>query len=79
MADLPKPRQSFVMLRGQYDRPGRAVARDASNSCRRFRLAEGRDYKLLDFAEWLVSGKHPLTARVVVNRFGNSSVPPRED
>ncbi len=27
MADLPEPRESFVMLRGQYDKPGEKVAR----------------------------------------------------
>ena len=28
MADLPKPRPSFVMLRGQYDQPGEKVSRN---------------------------------------------------
>ena len=70
MADLPKPRQSFVMLRGQYDRPGEQVARDVPEFLPPLPpKPEGRDYNRLDFAEWLVSGKHPLTARVVVNRF----------
>ncbi|HIL25035.1 MAG TPA: DUF1553 domain-containing protein, partial [Verrucomicrobia bacterium] len=69
MADLPKPRQSFVMLRGQYDRPGEKVSRNVPAFLPPLPAKpKERDYNRLDFANWLVDGKHPLTARVAVNR-----------
>jgi len=69
MADLPKPRQSFVMLRGQYDRPGEKVSRNVPSFLPSLPAKpKGRDYNRLDFANWLVDGRHPLTARVAVNR-----------
>ncbi len=70
MADLPTPRESFVMQRGQYDNPGEKVQRGVPAFLPP--LAEkpaDQDYTRLDFANWLVSGEHPLTARVTVNRF----------
>ncbi len=69
MADLPKPRQSFVMIRGQYDRPGEKVSRNVPAFLPPLPAKpKARDYNRLDFANWLVDGKHPLTARVAVNR-----------
>lgn len=67
MRDLLEPRPSYVRLRGVYNALGEKVEQgvpavlpplsaDATNN----RLA---------FARWLVSGQHPLTARVTVNRF----------
>lgn len=70
MADLPSPRDSFVMLRGAYDKPGDKVTRNVPGFLPPLpEKQDGRDYNRLDFADWLVSGKHPLTSRVVVNRF----------
>ncbi len=70
MAELPKPRESFVMLRGAYDKPGEKVSRGTPGFLPPLPpKPEGRDYNRLDLANWLVSGKHPLTARVAVNRF----------
>jgi len=67
--DLPAPRESFVMLRGAYDKPGDKVEpavpavfpplAKADPSARPSRL---------DLARWLVSPEHPLTGRVAVNR-----------
>ncbi|MFT5124776.1 MAG: hypothetical protein ACI97B_003414 [Verrucomicrobiales bacterium] len=69
MADLPKPRESFVMIRGQYDKPGEKVHRitPAFLPPMAERPAD-RDYNRLDLANWLVNKEHPLTARVAVNR-----------
>ncbi len=69
MADLPKPRESFVMLRGVYNKRGERVTRDVPAFLPSLPPAEDRDYNRLDLANWLVTGEHPLTARVAVNRF----------
>lgn len=70
MADLPKARESFVMERGQYDNPGEKVSRNVPGFLPPLPAKpEGRDYNRLDLANWLVSGDHPLTSRVTVNRF----------
>lgn len=70
MADLPQPRESFVMQRGAYDKPGEKVSRGVPSFLPPLPAKSAdRDYNRLDFANWLVSGKHPLTARVTVNRF----------
>jgi hypothetical protein len=67
MQDLPVPRQTYVLQRGQYDRPGEPVqpgvpAAFAGNFVSRHR-------NRLDLAKWLVSPENPLTSRVAVNRF----------
>ncbi len=70
MADLPQARESFVMERGAYDKPGEKVTRAVPSFLPPLPAKPaGRDYNRLDFANWLVSGEHPLTARVMVNRF----------
>lgn len=70
MADLPEARESFVMERGQYDNPGEKVSRGVPTFLPDLPAKpEDRDYNRLDLANWLVSGEHPLTARVTVNRF----------
>ncbi|MCA8989495.1 MAG: DUF1553 domain-containing protein, partial [Planctomycetaceae bacterium] len=69
MADLPQPRQSFVMQRGAYDKPGDPVTRNVPAFLPPLpEKPEGKLYDRLDLANWLVSGQHPLTARVTVNR-----------
>lgn len=67
MADLPKPRESFVMLRGAYDKKGERVTRSTPSFLPP--LPKKDSYNRLDLANWLVDGEHPLTARVTVNRF----------
>jgi hypothetical protein len=70
MADLPQARESFVMQRGAYDKPGEKVSRGVPSFLPPLPAKPAdRDYNRLDFANWLISGKHPLTARVTVNRF----------
>jgi hypothetical protein len=66
--DLDKPNDSFVMLRGQYDKPGEAVQPDVPAIFPPLGVKDRRPTRL-DLARWLVSKEHPLTARVAVNRF----------
>ncbi|MBE7498503.1 MAG: DUF1553 domain-containing protein [Verrucomicrobiaceae bacterium] len=66
MADLPQPREAFVMDRGQYDKPKDKVARGTPAIFPA--LPKQENYTRLDLAKWLVSPQHPLTARVQVNR-----------
>jgi hypothetical protein len=67
MADLPAPRESFVMERGQYDKPAEKVTRGTPAIFPP--LPKKDEPTRVDLAEWLVSPQHPLTARVAVNRF----------
>lgn len=69
MADLPTPRESFIMERGQYDNPGEKVNRNVPAFLPPLQEKPAdRDYNRLDLANWLVDGKNPLTSRVTVNR-----------
>jgi hypothetical protein len=65
--DMDKPRDSFVMVRGQYDAPGEKVSRAVPAVFPVMKQA-GQVPNRLDLARWLVSSEHPLTARVTVNR-----------
>ena len=65
--DLEKPRDSFVMIRGQYDKPGEKVMRGVPAALPP--LKNTNNPTRLDLAQWLVSPEHPLVARVTVNRF----------
>jgi hypothetical protein len=67
MKDLEKPRDTFIMIRGQYNKPGEKVSPNVPAALPP--LARGESPTRLDLARWLVDPKHPLTARVAVNRF----------
>ena len=68
--DLEKPRESFIMVRGQYDKPGDKVepAVPAVFPALQKPDANSRATRL-DLARWLVATENPLAARVTVNRF----------
>lgn len=67
MKELTQPRDTFVHLRGNFLTRGEQVAPRVSAF---FGLSEDEQPRnRLEFARWLVSGKNPLVARVVVNRF----------
>ena len=61
-----KPRDAFVLIRGQYDAPGEKVARGIPAVFSPTSNSEPLDR--LGFAKWVVHRNNPLTARVWVNR-----------
>jgi hypothetical protein len=65
MREMGSPRKAFVLKRGQYDAPGEEVKAGLPQA---FSPVPGGNVTRLDLARWLVDGRHPLTARVVVNR-----------
>ncbi|MEO6740433.1 MAG: PSD1 and planctomycete cytochrome C domain-containing protein [Chthoniobacteraceae bacterium] len=66
MEELPQPKEARLLKRGEYDKPGDAVPRALPAVFPP--LPAGAPNNRLGFAKWLVSGEHPLTARVWVNR-----------
>ena len=70
MRDLEQPRDSFVMLRGQYDAPGEKVMPSTPAALPALKKRPDKDRAdRLDFARWIMAPENPLTARVAVNRF----------
>src|SRR5262249_44743147 len=67
MKEMPKPRDTFVLNRGVYDRPGEKVSPGVPATLPR--LAADIKNDRLSFARWLISPENPLTARVAVNRY----------
>jgi hypothetical protein len=86
MADLPKPRDTFLLTRGAYDKkegkvlPGIPALFRASTGWFPWEARGNR----LDLAKWVASPDNPLTARVTVNRLwqtflGNGLVKTADD
>ena len=65
--ELSKPRPAYVLHRGEYDQRGAEVSRATPAVLPP--LAEDVPRNRLGLARWLVDRRHPLTARVAVNRF----------
>ncbi|MFZ9661534.1 MAG: DUF1553 domain-containing protein, partial [Chitinophagaceae bacterium] len=82
MEEMPSPKKSFLLQRGQYNMKGEEVFPNTPDEILRFpsKLPRNR-YGL---AQWLTDPDHPLTARVAVNRlwqqfFGIGLVKTSED
>ncbi|MDR3687901.1 MAG: DUF1553 domain-containing protein [Fimbriimonas sp.] len=67
MKEMPKPRDCFVLIRGQYDHHGPRVT--AATPAFLPPIPAGYPRNRLGLAKWIVSPSNPLTARVTVNRF----------
>ncbi len=66
MQEMPVPRDTFVLIRGEYDKPGEKVAPGVPASLHA--LPSGAPPNRIGLARWLVDRSNPLTARVAVNR-----------
>ncbi|MEZ5328514.1 MAG: DUF1553 domain-containing protein [Verrucomicrobiales bacterium] len=71
MQDNPddKMRVTYILDRGQYDSPRTDEPVEPGVPAALPPLPEGAPKNRLALAQWLVSGDHPLTARVAVNRY----------
>jgi len=67
MEDMPTPRETHLLVRGMYDKPGEIVtpALPAALASSPNTFPPNR----LGLARWIVDPSNPLTARVTVNRF----------
>ena len=67
MRELEEPRESFVLIRGDFLRHGEAVSPGVPEVLAQLPETD-RPYNRLDLARWLVCRDNPLTARVLINR-----------
>ncbi len=82
MEDLPKPRDTFILIRGEYDKHGETVQPGVPAVLNP--LPKDAPANRLGLARWIVDPNNPLTARVQVNRywehyFGTGLVKPSEN
>jgi len=68
MKERAEPRPAHILVRGAYDNPGDEVSRDTPGFLPPMKKTEGLKTRM-DLAEWFLTRKNPLTARVAVNRF----------
>jgi hypothetical protein len=83
MEEMSKPRDTFVLVRGQYDKKGEKVTAGTPAALPTLGATQQAANRL-DLAKWLMSPEHPLTARVTANRywqmfFGTGIVKTAED
>ncbi|MCP9770575.1 DUF1553 domain-containing protein [Lacihabitans sp. LS3-19] len=82
MQEMPKPKKTHLLLRGQYDAFGPEVFPNTPKDILAF--SDKYPKNRLGLAQWLADENHPLTARVAVNRlwqnfFGTGLVKTSED
>jgi hypothetical protein len=82
MQEMAKSRDTFLLIRGQYDKPGEKVTAGVPE--RLPPLPKDAPTNRLGLTRWLVAAEQPLTARVTVNRywqmfFGTGLVKTAED
>ena len=91
VVELPQPRPTFVLHRGDRTAPREEVQpavplilRDRVGASVEIAPVAGSSGRRLALARWLVDPRHPLTARVIANRvwqihFGTGIVPTPDD
>lgn len=82
MEDMSKPRETFILTRGSYEKPATKV--DAAVPGTMPPLPANAPRNRLGLARWITANENPLTARVTVNRawqqfFGIGLVKTTED
>jgi hypothetical protein len=65
--EMEKPRDTFMLIRGEYDKKGDKVGPSVPSILPPWPKNEPTNR--LGFARWLLQPDHPLTSRVTVNRF----------
>ena len=70
MAEMKKPRDTFILGRGQYDNRQEKVTPNVPSFLPP--MAPGLPMNRLGLAKWFVDPANPLTARVAVNHFWQS-------
>ena len=67
MEEMTSPRETFLLIRGQYDKPGDKIGPGVPSALSPW--PKGEERNRLGFAKWLVDPSNPLTARVAVNQY----------
>jgi hypothetical protein len=70
MRELPTPKKAFTLFRGEYNQRRDEVTADVPTWL--LPLPDGAPRNRLGLAQWLTDPRHPLTARVLVNRYWQS-------
>jgi len=66
MRELPTPKDTYLLVRGEYDKRGEKVGARTPDFLPP--MPPGAAMNRLGYAQWLTMPEHPLTARVTVNR-----------
>ena len=69
LSEMPNPRSTFVLMRGEYDKPIKERQVQPRIPSVLGQLPKDAPQNRLGLAKWMVSRDNPLTARVTVNRF----------
>lgn len=69
MSEQEKPRDSFILARGDYRNQTEKVLPGTPAVLPPLSKKDGARATRLDLANWLIDPSHPLTARVAVNRY----------
>ncbi len=82
MGERDQMKDTFVLIRGEYNNPGDRVQAGVPKAL--FPSKNEDQENRLSLAQWLVDPEHPLTSRVIVNHywqqfFGNGIVKTSED